>query len=167
MEGPGRAGWMGPVRAERARARQDGPPGPGPAGRRAAVPSRSRPRSFDSLKSGSTCEADEITSINSFPDEVYELIRTWELAIHKNQAIHRESDSMEMEMLTDSQASESELEPMRRVTMSEPPPKRFSRTFWRSVTRKILRREMENNLEREAMSSSDSVDGSSTPRASH
>ncbi len=62
-----------------------------------------RPRSFDSLKSGSTCEADEITSINSFPDEVYELIRTWELAFHKNQAIHRESGSMEMEMLTDSQ----------------------------------------------------------------
>jgi hypothetical protein len=50
----------------------------------------------------------------------------------------REAHSMGTGLMTYSQDSESYLEPMQCVSESEPPPKRFFRTFWRSVTRRIL-----------------------------
>ena len=105
----------------------------------------------DSLKSESTCKSDEVfRPVNFIPDEVYELIRNWELAHRKRQELKQVVESMDMEASTDSQSSESVLEPMRCVSVVQPPPKRFFRTFWRSVTRRILQLE-----QRSAMASSE------------
>ena len=123
-----------------------------------------RAGSGDSLKSESICEADEMFQpVDFIPDEIFELIRSWELAYLQRHESSQVVVSMDMEMSTDPQSNESIFEPMRLTSVPEPPPKRFYRTFWRSVTRRILRREKERALNRAAMSSSDiSNDGSST-----
>ena len=111
-----------------------------------------RPASVDSLKSESTCKADKIyRPVDVLPDEVYELIRNWELAHRKRQELKQVVESMDMEASTDSQSSESVLEPMRCVSVVQPPPKRFFRTFWRSVTRRILQLENQVVLDRLTM----------------
>jgi hypothetical protein len=84
---------------------------------------------------------------------VYELIRTWELSFLEKQKMNQAVESMQMQALIEPRASESDLEPMRFVSVSEPPPKRFYRTFWRSVTRRILQREKGSALDGVAMSS--------------
>ena len=96
--------------------------------------------SVDSLKSEPACEAIKMhRPVNIIPDEVYELIRNWERAYRNQQESAHAAGSMETESSsTGAQASESVYEPMRCVSVSEPPPKRFFRTFWRSVTRRIL-----------------------------
>ncbi len=108
-----------------------------------------------SLKSA---EANEVYHpVNFIPTEVYELIRNWELAYLKKQDSIQAFDSM------DAVSSESIFEPMRSMSVSNAPPKRFFRTFWRSVTRRIIQLEKKLALNRAVMSSSD---GSSTSRAS-
>ncbi len=122
------------------------------------------------MRSQSTCEADEIyRPVNFFPDEVYELISNWELSYLHQQTMAHDIDSMDTELLIESQASESDLEPMRFVSVPLPPPKRFFRTFWRSVTQRILQLKNQGVLNRETMSSSDAsdeLDGSSTSTVS-
>uniref|UniRef100_A0A7S0MKX0 Uncharacterized protein n=1 Tax=Cryptomonas curvata TaxID=233186 RepID=A0A7S0MKX0_9CRYP len=127
-----------------------------------------RAGSGDSSKSESACGADEIyLPVNFIPDEVYELIRNWELAYLQQHEPIQANDFMDTESSTDPRSSESIFEPMRLMSVSEPPPKRFFRTFWRSVTRRILRLEKQSALNRAAMSSSDASDeGSSTSRDS-
>ncbi len=122
-----------------------------------------RAESGDSMKSQSPCEADEIYRlVNFFPDEVYELIRNWELTYQ----IAHTVDSMDTDLILESQISESDLEPMRSVSVSQPPPKRFFRTFWRSVTRRILQLHEQSGLYSATMSSSDvSDDGSGTSKS--
>ena len=101
-----------------------------------------RAGSGHSLKAASqpTLEADEmIHPVNFIPDEVYDLIKNWELAHQKKQELNHAVDSMETESLTDFRRSESIFETLQYVSESAPPPKRFYRTFWRSVTRRILK----------------------------
>ena len=105
------------------------------------------------MKSESACEADEICRpVNFIPDEVYELIRKWELAYLQQQESAQTIDSMDTESTTDHRLNESIYEPMRLMSISEPPPKRFYRTFWRSVTRRILQLETQNSINRAAVS---------------
>ncbi len=127
-----------------------------------------RAESGDSLKSESGCEADELyRPVNFIPDEVYEMIRNWERAYQKQQETTQAIDSMDTEAFNDSRSSESIFEPMRCMSVPQPP-KRFFRTFWRSATRRILRLEKEAALHRAAMSSSDASDDCSSPStASH
>ena len=132
-------------------------------------PSVERAESGDSLKSESCCEADELyRPVNFIPDEVYELIRNWELAYQKQQESNQAIDSMDTDTaFSDSRSSESIVEPMRCMSVLQPP-KRFYRTFWRSVTRRIVQREKENAFSRAAMARSDaSHDGSSPSSAAH
>ena len=121
-----------------------------------------RAGSGDSMKSESACEADEIyRPVNFIPDEVYELIRNWERTYHTQQESVHVVDSMEMESsLTGAQASESVYEPMRCVPVSEPPPKRFFRTFRRSVTRRLVVLEKKGTLSKQETRSSDANDNS-------
>ena len=109
-----------------------------------------RPASIDSLKTESACKADEIYHpVNFFPDEVYELIRNWDLTFRKQLELKQTVISMsDMEAFTDS--SKSDLDPMRCASVVHPPPKRFYRTFWRSVTRRILQLEKQSALDRAA-----------------
>jgi hypothetical protein len=130
-----------------------------------------RAGSAGSRKSDATCEADEIYHpVNFIPEEVYEMIRNWESSYIKQQEIAQAVDSMDMESFTNSQARESYYEPMRCMlesVESAPPPKRFFRTFWRSLTRRVVQHQKECCRDRAAMSSSDvSDDGSSACEAS-
>jgi hypothetical protein len=119
----------------------------------------------DSLKSVPSCEANQIyRPVNFIPDEVYELIRNWEVVYLKQQESIQAIDLMDTETSSDSRSSESIFEPMRLVPLSEAPPKRFYRTFWRSVTRRIIQVEKKAALNRAIMSGSD---GSSTYRSCH
>jgi hypothetical protein len=123
-----------------------------------------RAESGDSLKSSeSGCEADELyRPVNFIPDEVYEMIRNWELTYQKQQEATQAIDSMDAEAFNDSRSSESIFEPMRCMSVLQPP-KRFYRTFWRSATRRILRLEKEAALQRAAMSSSKTSDDALEP----
>jgi hypothetical protein len=119
-----------------------------------------------SLKSEPACDANEMYHpVNFIPDEVYELIRSWELAHLKSHASIHAIHSMDIEQESVTESSGSVFEPMRFKTVAvAPPPKRFFRTFWQSVTRRILQREKKSVLNKVAMTSSD---GSSTYRACH
>ena len=122
-----------------------------------------RAGSGDSSKSESTCEAEEMfRPVDVIPAEVYELIRNWELAHLQRHESTQAVDSMGMEVSTDPQSSNGTIEPMRLMSVAEAPPKRFYRTFWRSVMRRILRLEKERAFNRAAMSSSDVSNGSSS-----
>ncbi len=109
--------------------------------------------------SKSACEADEIyRPVNFIPEEVYELIRNWELSYLKQQENAHAVDSMETESLLHPLPNDSLFEPMRSMLDSAHPPKRFFRTFWRSLTRRIVQRKKESALDRAAMLSSDASD---------
>jgi hypothetical protein len=70
--------------------------------------------------------------------------------------------------LTDFRFSESVYmyEPTHSTFVSAPPPKRFPRTFWRSLTRRVVRLEKKKALHRAAMSDV-SIDGSITSGATY
>jgi hypothetical protein len=109
--------------------------------------------SGDSLKSVPACESNEIyRPVNFIPDEVYELIRNWEVAYLKQQESIQAIDLMDTDMSGDSRPSENIFEPTRLMPVSEAPPKRFYRTFWRSVTRRIIQLERENYPKKADMS---------------
>mmetsp|Transcript_4643 Transcript_4643/g.10278 ORF Transcript_4643/g.10278 Transcript_4643/m.10278 type:complete len:159 (-) Transcript_4643:78-554(-) len=116
-----------------------------------------RAGSVESLKFESACEVDEIfCPVNFIPDEVYKLIENWELAYMQRQDSIPAVDSMDTESCRDSWSSESIFEPIRCMSVSQaPPPKRFYRTFWRSVTRRIVQLEKQSTLKGTAMSSPD------------
>jgi hypothetical protein len=117
-----------------------------------------------SLKSDPVREANEVYHpVNFIPKEVYELIQNWELAYLKKQESIQAFDSMETESSSDFVSSESIFEPTRFMSVSQAPPKRFYRSFWRSVTRRIIQLEKEFALNRAVMSRSNC---SSTSRAS-
>ena len=73
------------------------------------------------------------------------MIRNWELAYHKQQELKQTVlESMTTKAFTDSKSTksnESDVEPMRLMSVAQPPPKLFFRTFWRSVTRRIVQHE--------------------------
>ena len=98
----------------------------------------------DSLKSETTCEADETyRPVNFIPDEVYVLIRNRELSGCKQHESAQVVGSMETESFAIPLPSESVFEPMRCMLESPHPPKRFYRTFWRSLTRRMVQRKKE------------------------
>ena len=120
--------------------------------------------SGDSLSSEPVCEANNIyLPVNFIPEEVYELIRKLELARTKQPESIQAHDSMDTESSSDPRSSEDIFEPMRRMSVSNAPPKLFYRTFWRSVTRRLLQHEKEFARSRALISSS----GLSTFKASH
>ncbi len=98
----------------------------------------------------------EYRPVNFISDEVYELIRNWELSYLRRQEVNQAVDSMEAEPIPN--FSESVFEPMRTASESTlPPPKRFFRTFWRSLTLRIVR-EKKQSIARTAISRSDASD---------
>ena len=125
----------------------------------------------DAMKTEPACEADQtFRPVNFIPVEVYTLIRTWELAqAHQQRKPNQAIDStMDTDSLSDYQSGESVMQPMLSISVSEAPPKRFYRTFWRSRALRILQVEREKILRRAARSSSDASDnGSSTINAPH
>jgi hypothetical protein len=108
------------------------------------------------------CEQDEIYHpVHFIPDEVIELIRNWEETYRKKQALENAVHSMGTVPFTDFPSTESVLDPIRCVSVPQPPPKRFYRTFWRSVSQRILRFEKANAFNRATVSSRDA--GPSAP----
>ncbi len=105
-----------------------------------------RAGSGDSLESEPSCEATEIyRPVNFIPDEVYELIRNWEVAYLKQHESIQAVDSLDTEASNDSLSNESIFEPTRLLmSATVAPPKRFYRTFWRSLARRTLQLEKEN-----------------------
>jgi hypothetical protein len=98
-----------------------------------------RAGSGDSLKSEPSCEATEIyRPVNFIPDEVYELIRNWEVAYLKQHGLIQAVDSTDKEASNESLSNESIFEPTRLMSASVAPPKRFYRTFWRSLAWRTL-----------------------------
>ena len=92
----------------------------------------------ESLISESTCAAEEIYRTDNFvPDDLYELLRNWDLAYLKQQELHRSVGSMD----NGSHSSENVYDPIRCMSDFAPPPKLFYPTIWRSVTRKVIQRE--------------------------
>ena len=119
-------------------------------------PHRMAQNSFPSLTLDTQCEADFPTSslvsepnvcsgeddyvpVNFIPDEVREMIRAWELAQQERLEHEEAPDAMSTEdvQVTQDHTSLQVLEPIRYITDAAPP-KRFYRTFWRSVTRRAL-----------------------------
>jgi hypothetical protein len=126
----------------------------------------------DAMRDEPECEADQpFRPVNFISDEVHKLIRTWELAqAHMpQQELNQATDSMVTDSLSDYQSGESDMQPMLLMSVSEAPPKRFYRSFWRSRARRILEVEREKVLSsRAAGSNSDaSEDGSSATNALH
>jgi hypothetical protein len=94
-----------------------------------------RAGSPSAFKSGIACRVDEsYRPINFISDEVCEMIRNWELSYLKKQEAALVIDAMEMESSTFVQSETISC-------VSEPPPKRFYRTFWTSLMRKVLQRQ--------------------------
>jgi hypothetical protein len=98
-----------------------------------------------------TCGGDEIGAsyIRStiIPDEVYEMVRNLELSCLKQQEISHEIEIMEMKQTCHSNGCF--YEPMRCISESAPP-KRFYRSFWRSLTQRIVQRKTSVALGRDA-----------------
>jgi hypothetical protein len=118
-----------------------------------------RPASADSLRSESACDsADMYCPVNFIPGEVYDMIRTWETSYLKQQETYHAVNSMDTESIAYPQCSGIDLETMRCIPEFAPPPKRFFRTFWRSVARRMVQREKQSAIDRAAMSCSDAYD---------
>ncbi len=106
----------------------------------------------NSMKSESTCEADQsICPVHFVSDEVYELIRNWELTYSKQQEINYVGSMNDV----------VQYDPMRCMSDFAPPPKRFYRTFWRSVTRRIIQHEMKSARRASNLSRFDTSDDKS------
>ncbi len=99
-----------------------------------------RAGSTDSLKSEPACEAEKsYCPINFISDEAREMIRDWELSFLKKLENSRTVDSMDLDSFT-SNSLDSIWQPTQLISLTEPPPKRFYRTFWISLTRRILKK---------------------------
>jgi hypothetical protein len=106
----------------------------------------------DLLKSENKCEAESFCPADFISDEVNELIRNWELSHSRQQDNAHAVESMESKSF--SASSESVYEPLRcMLGAAAPPPKRFHRTFWRSLTVRVVRLEKQNAYDKAVMSS--------------
>jgi hypothetical protein len=104
----------------------------------------------------------------SIPNELQALFRMWELSYLKQRKATKTVGSTQTESLTNFRFSESVYmyEPTHFTFESAPPPKRFPRTFWRSLTLRVVRLEKKKALHRAAMSDV-SIDGSITSGATY
>ena len=126
---------------------------------------------FLSLALGQQCEADlpllmsppkakasvcmedaDYVPVNFIPDEVRAMIKAWELAHLKQLEPHEAPGTISTDtthhiaMVTDEMTqdhSTPDVQEPRRYITDNTPPKRFYRTFWRSVVRRALARETE------------------------
>ena len=97
------------------------------------------------LASERTCSGDEdCVLVNFIPEEVRAMIDAWQLAEQERQELTEVSDATcpNLVFIAPSSASDDVFEPIRCIPNAAPP-KRFHRTFWRSVTRRLLERERE------------------------
>ena len=69
---------------------------------------------------------DNYVPVNHIPEEVRAMIKAWELQRREKMEVSA-TDALELE----------DYEPLRTCSQTAPP-KRFFRTFWRSVTRRLL-----------------------------
>jgi hypothetical protein len=104
--------------------------------------------------SESACGADEIyRPVNFIPDEVYEMIWTWEISCLKQRELASAVDSMEIDSFSNSRSSDIDYQSIPEFA----PPKRFFRTFWRSLTRRLVQHEINSAIDRVTMSCSDNL----------
>ena len=104
-----------------------------------------RAASGDSRKSESACKSEEMyRPVHFIADEVYELIQNWDdHSCLKRQEIA--PASMDTNSFGDSRSSR-----MRCISESAPPPpKVFYISFWRSITRRMVRRQMQSAIKLE------------------
>ena len=89
-----------------------------------------------SLKSSMMCDVHEDATVNEIKPEVLAMITSWKISnVQRQQVI--ESDTLMVDGSFDSGYSFELFEPHRRCTTMEPP-RRFYRTFWRSISRRAL-----------------------------
>ena len=89
------------------------------------------------------CADDDYVPVNFIPEEVRAMIKAWQLADQKRRELQEASPEMSVDVPADSiTASQDVFEPMRCIPNAAPP-KRFYRTFWRSITRKVLEHDKE------------------------
>ena len=93
-----------------------------------------------SLKSEMLSHAEDVpyVAVNEIKPEVYSMISAWKSSIIERQKALASDSLMVVEPVSSSNSSER-FEPHRRCASLEPP-KRFYRTFWRSITRRSLQR---------------------------
>ena len=87
---------------------------------------------------------DSYVPVNIIKPEVYALIQLWNAKEQKSGNSHAEQTKIDF-----SETEGSNLEPtrcMHSIQTPAPPPKRFYRRFWKSITRRILEKENENAL---------------------
>ena len=88
-------------------------------------------------KQSNCCEDDDYVPVNFISDEVRAMIKAWELARQKELELQEASGAtIIMDGHAASQSPEIH-EPIRYITDGAPP-KRFYRTFWRSIARRVL-----------------------------
>ncbi len=84
---------------------------------------------------------DDYVPVNFISEEVRAMIKTWELARQKQLELQEASSttSIDGSTVVRNHASQEIHEPIRCITDGAPP-KRFYRTFWRSIARQLLER---------------------------
>jgi hypothetical protein len=109
---------------------------------------------FATIKFGS----DEIyRPENLIPDEAHKFIRNWELAYLKQKNVSEPADPMATESFYGFKSSGKILD-LHFIPEFAPPPKRFYRTFWKSLTSQVVRSEKKRIYDRSMMSSSEDFD---------
>ena len=96
-----------------------------------------------SYPAGKRCVDDDYVPVNFIKAEVYAMIAAWEASSMKY------SDESASNVMPDVQSCCQDFgiyEPIR-CTPNFAPPKRFYRTFWRSITRKMLRQHLKNSID--------------------
>ncbi len=90
------------------------------------------------------CVDDDYVPVNFIPEEVRAMIKAWQLSEQKRRELLEASPAMSASNVTAAlDAIDQDIfEPMRSIPNAAPP-KRFYRTFWRSITRKVLEHERE------------------------
>ena len=89
---------------------------------------------------------DDYVPVNFIPEAVYAMIQAWEMKRHDLMEV---SGSMSLSAAVSSSTDTLRLEDYEplRVCAQAAPPKRFYRTFWRSVARRVLEAEKAGALD--------------------
>ena len=91
----------------------------------------------------STCSgAGDYIPVNFIPDEVLMMLKAWETTQLSRLELQGASGATSQDVSTAAQDDQEAYEPLRYITDGAPP-KRFFRTFWRSVARRALDRDRE------------------------
>ena len=95
-------------------------------------------------KEQKVCCDDSYVPVNFIPESVYSMIKAWELSELGKQDVGEVSDVTVINRMASAgdELNSIDYEPIR-FLREVVPPKRFYRTFWRSITRKILESQRE------------------------